>query len=94
MCGILQAGEPAKSFFNVRDFGALGEDGRGHIGMQKMLGQVDIVMGSFSKTFASNGGFVATKSRHVQEYLRYFSAPGGPKGQSMNFSAVNTGRPT
>ena len=33
-------------------------------------------MGSFSKTFASNGGFVATQSRGVQQYLRYFSAPG------------------
>lgn len=60
----------------AHDFGALGPDGRGHIGMQKMLGEVDIVMGSFSKTFASNGGFVATRSRAVQQYLRYFSTPG------------------
>ena len=43
----------------AHDLGCLGEDGRGHIGIQKMLGKVDIVMGSFSKTFASNGGFVA-----------------------------------
>jgi glycine C-acetyltransferase len=41
-----------------------------------MLGKVDIVMGSFSKTFASNGGFVACPSRSVQQYLRYFSTPG------------------
>ena len=27
--------------------------------MQGMPGKVDLVMGSFSKTFASNGGFVA-----------------------------------
>jgi glycine C-acetyltransferase len=40
-----------------------------------MLGKVDIVMGSFSKTFASNGGFVACKSRAVKEYLRFYSAP-------------------
>jgi 7-keto-8-aminopelargonate synthetase-like enzyme len=26
-----------------------------------MLGEIDIVMGAFSKTFASNGGFVATR---------------------------------
>lgn len=58
----------------AHDLGCLGADGRGHIGIQKMLGKVDIVMGSFSKTFASNGGFVATKSRAVQQYLRYFSA--------------------
>ena len=59
----------------AHDLGSLGQDGRGHIGIQKMLGEVDIVMGSFSKTFASNGGFVATRSRGVQQYLRYFSPP-------------------
>lgn len=59
----------------AHDLGCLGEDGRGHIGLQHMLGKIDIVMGSFSKTFASNGGFVASKSRAVQEYLRFYSAP-------------------
>jgi 7-keto-8-aminopelargonate synthetase-like enzyme len=60
----------------AHDLGNLGDEGRGHIGIQNMLGKVDIVMGSFSKTFASNGGFVATRSRGVQQYLRYFSTPG------------------
>ncbi|HYM02784.1 MAG TPA: aminotransferase class I/II-fold pyridoxal phosphate-dependent enzyme [Stellaceae bacterium] len=60
----------------AHDLGNLGDDGRGHIGLQKMLGRVDLVMGSFSKTFASNGGFVATNSPAVREYLRYFSPPG------------------
>jgi len=59
----------------AHDLGCLGEDGRGHIGIQKMLGKIDIVMGSFSKTFASNGGFVACNSRAVKEYLRFYSAP-------------------
>lgn len=59
----------------AHDLGCLGEDGRGHIGMQNMLDKVDVVMGSFSKTFASNGGFVACKSRAVKEYLRFYSAP-------------------
>jgi 7-keto-8-aminopelargonate synthetase-like enzyme len=57
----------------AHDLGALGEEGRGHIGVQDMLGKVDIVMGSFSKTFASNGGFVACKSRAVKEYLGFYS---------------------
>jgi 7-keto-8-aminopelargonate synthetase-like enzyme len=57
----------------AHDFGCLGADGRGHIGMQKMLGKVDLVMGSFSKTFASNGGFVACKNRAIKEYLRFYS---------------------
>jgi glycine C-acetyltransferase len=59
----------------AHDLGCLGKDGRGHIGMQDMLGKIDVVMGSFSKTFASNGGFVASKSRAVKEYLRFYSAP-------------------
>jgi glycine C-acetyltransferase len=59
----------------AHDLGNLGENGRGHLGMQDMLGKIDIVMGSFSKTFASNGGFVACRSRAVKEYLRFYSAP-------------------
>ena len=59
----------------AHDLGCLGQDGRGHIGMQNMLGKIDVVMGSFSKTFASNGGFVACRSRAVKEYLRFYSAP-------------------
>src|ERR1700686_2386861 len=59
----------------AHDLGCLGDDGRGHIGIQNMLSTIDIVMGSFSKTFASNGGFVACKSRAVKEYLRFYSAP-------------------
>ena len=57
----------------AHDLGNLGPGGTGHIGAQGMLGQVDLVMGSFSKTFGSNGGFVATNSRAVKEYLRFYS---------------------
>jgi len=60
----------------AHDLGNIGEDGRGHVGLQRMLGKVDIVMGSFSKTFASNGGFVACHSPAVKEYLRYFGSTG------------------
>lgn len=59
----------------AHDMGNLGPDGRGHIGMQDMLGKVDLVMGSFSKTFGSNGGFVACRNREVKEYLRFYSPP-------------------
>ena len=57
----------------AHDLGNIGQDGRGHIGLQGMLGKVDLVMGSFSKTFGSNGGFVACRDRHVKEYLRFYS---------------------
>ncbi|GAA0867521.1 hypothetical protein GCM10009116_00690 [Brevundimonas basaltis] len=59
----------------AHDLGSLGETGQGHIGIQNMIGKVDVVMGAFSKTFASNGGFVACRSRAVKEYLRYYSSP-------------------
>ena len=60
----------------AHDLGNLGPTGRGLIEAQGMIGKVDVVMGSFSKTFASNGGFVACPSRSIQQYLRYFSTPG------------------
>ena len=56
----------------AHDLGAMGEGGRGFIGMQGMAGQIDIVMGSFSKTFASNGGFVACNSPAVKQYLKFY----------------------
>jgi glycine C-acetyltransferase len=59
----------------AHDLGCLGNDGCGSIGLQRMLGKIDLVMGSFSKTFASNGGFVACNSRAVKEYLRFYSPP-------------------
>lgn len=59
----------------AHDLGSLGPNGGGHIEIQNMIGKVDVVMGSFSKTFASNGGFVACKDRSVKEYLRYYSSP-------------------
>ncbi|WP_119459843.1 aminotransferase class I/II-fold pyridoxal phosphate-dependent enzyme [Rhodospirillaceae bacterium SYSU D60014] len=58
----------------AHDLGCIGEDGRGFIGLQNMLGKVDIVMGSFSKTFASNGGFVACNSPAVRQYLKYYGS--------------------
>jgi glycine C-acetyltransferase len=56
----------------AHDLGAIGEGGRGIIGKQNMLGKIDIVMGSFSKTFASNGGFVACNSPAVKQYLKFY----------------------
>lgn len=57
----------------AHDLGCSGPDGTGQIGIQGMLGKVDLVMGAFSKSFASNGGFVATHSHAVKEYLRYYA---------------------
>jgi 7-keto-8-aminopelargonate synthetase-like enzyme len=54
----------------AHDLGAVGPGGTGVIGLQGLLGKVDLVVGSFSKVFASNGGFVATSSTAIREYLR------------------------
>lgn len=59
----------------AHDFGAIGPKGTGLIGECDLLGDVDIVMGSFSKTFAANGGFVLTRSEAVADYLRVCAAP-------------------
>lgn len=59
----------------AHDLGALGPTGRGSLELQSMLGKVDIVMGSFSKTFASNGGFVACNNYSLKLALRYNSGP-------------------
>jgi len=56
----------------AHDLGATGPGGRGALGLQDMLGRVDLVMGSFSKTFASNGGFLASRSRAVKSSVKYF----------------------
>ncbi len=58
----------------AHDFGAIGDDGLGHIGLQNMLGKTDVIVGSFSKTFASNGGFIAVRTKAQAEYLKYYSA--------------------
>ncbi len=58
----------------AHDFGSIGEVGLGHLGLQNMVDAADIIIGSFSKTFASNGGFVSVKTIEAAEYLKYYSA--------------------
>jgi glycine C-acetyltransferase len=59
----------------AHDLGAMGPGGTGCIGMQDMLGKVDLVMGAFSKTFASNGGFLATASCAAKRHVQMFGGP-------------------
>ena len=72
----------------AHDLGAQGPGGTGQIGLQRMLGKVDLVMGSFSKTFASNGGFVATHDLSVKQYLGIY---GGSHTYSNAISPVQCG---
>lgn len=59
----------------AHDLGCLGSDGRGHLSQQNVLGEVDVVIGSFSKTFASNGGFVASNHPALKLALRFTCGP-------------------
>lgn len=59
----------------AHDLGSFGPTGRGHLEVQGMLGKVDLVMGSFSKSFASNGGFVATNHPALKQALRSSCGP-------------------
>ena len=57
---------------DAHSIGVLGENGRGtaeHFGLE---GEVAIIMGTFSKSFASIGGFIAG-SEEVIHYVKHFS---------------------
>jgi 7-keto-8-aminopelargonate synthetase-like enzyme len=71
----------------AHDLGATGPGGTGTLGTQGMAGAVDLVMGSFSKTFASNGGFLACRSRAVKEYVKFY---GGTHTFSNALSPLQT----
>jgi 7-keto-8-aminopelargonate synthetase-like enzyme len=59
----------------AHDFGSMGPRGTGLLGASNLLGKVDLVVGSFSKTFASNGGFLATNSAAVRQYVKACASP-------------------
>ncbi len=59
----------------AHDLGALGPGGGGVLAAQGLLGKVDLVMGSFAKSFASNGGFLASHSPAVREFAKYYGNP-------------------
>jgi glycine C-acetyltransferase len=59
----------------AHDLGAIGVRGGGYLEVQGMIGEPDILMGSFSKSFASNGGFVACNNPGLKLALRYSCGP-------------------
>lgn len=59
----------------ANDLGAMGPGGGGVLAVQGLLGKVDLVMGSFSKCFASNGGFLASHSPAAKQFAKYYSNP-------------------
>ena len=65
----------------AHDLGASGPGGTGPVGAQQVLGQVDLVMGAFSKAFGSNGGFLALRSAAARVAVTGF-------GGSLTFSTA------
>ncbi|HYP52656.1 MAG TPA: pyridoxal phosphate-dependent aminotransferase family protein, partial [Pyrinomonadaceae bacterium] len=72
----------------AHDLGALGPRGTGQTGLQGVVGKVDLVMGAFSKTFCSNGGFLATHDESVRHYVSIY---GGPHAFSNALSPIQAG---
>ena len=59
----------------AHDLGSMGPDGLGAMATQDMLGKIDVVVGTFSKTFASNGGFVASNEPGLKLAIRFGCGP-------------------
>ncbi|ERJ80038.1 hypothetical protein HMPREF0653_00511, partial [Prevotella disiens JCM 6334 = ATCC 29426] len=57
---------------DAHGIGVMGESGRGTAEYYNCLGQVDIITGTFSKSFGCVGGFVAASEKLIQ-YLRYYA---------------------
>jgi glycine C-acetyltransferase len=59
----------------AHDLGSLGFGPGGTLEIQGIAGKVDLLVGAFSKTFASNGGFIATHSAAVKHFIRWNGGP-------------------
>lgn len=59
---------------DAHSLGVLGEDGRGTADYFGLNDDVDIIMGTFSKSLASLGGFMAAK-REVVDFVKHTSRP-------------------
>lgn len=57
----------------AHDLGATGQGGLGALADSDVRAGVDCIIGSFSKSFASIGGFVGTRSLGTELYVRGFS---------------------
>lgn len=59
---------------DAHGFGVIGEGGRGTGSYYNLEDEVDIIMGTFSKSLASLGGYMASSER-VANYVRHNSRP-------------------
>jgi 8-amino-7-oxononanoate synthase len=83
--GIVALAEKYNANIMVDDahgFGVLGDNGRGTASHFRLTDKVDLMMGTFSKSLASLGGFIAA-DKIIIEYLKY-------NARSLMFSASAT----
>jgi len=59
---------------DAHGIGVLGKNGRGTVEHFGLINQVDLIMGTFSKAFASLGGFVVSNERIIH-YIKHVSRP-------------------
>lgn len=57
---------------DAHGIGVMGNNGRGTVEHFNCLGEVDIITGTFSKSFGCVGGFVAASKKLIQ-YLRFYA---------------------
>ncbi|MGI6005766.1 MAG: aminotransferase class I/II-fold pyridoxal phosphate-dependent enzyme [Christensenellales bacterium] len=80
VCNLPKIVELAKAYGarvmvdDAHSLGVLGEGGRGTAEYFGLEDEVDVIMGTFSKSLASLGGYMAS-SRVVAEYVRHNSRP-------------------
>lgn len=79
---------------DAHSVGVIGKGGRGTASEFNLVDEVDLTMGTFSKTFASLGGFVAGKAK-VIDYIKHhapaliFSASPTPSSVAAALAALN-----
>ena len=79
ICALAEKYNAAVMLDDAHAFGVIGEGGRGTANHFGLTDKVDLIMGTFSKSFGSLGGFIAT-DKTTMNYLKHNS-------RSLIFSA-------
>ncbi len=58
---------------DAHGIGVMGDHGKGTANYFNVTDKIDFIMGTFSKSFASIGGFIASDDLDIMEYLRHHS---------------------
>src|SRR3989304_341306 len=86
---------------DAHGIGVMGPNGRGTAEYFGLEGQIDLIMGTFSKSFASLGGFIAGEEevihyvKHISRELIFSASmpPAAPKGKALirtSYTATHT----